>query len=146
MTACLHSEAQNIFILQARLSSARSSTVTHCSAIRHSCRCLARGSRARITRALRLTIPADRATPTSTIATAMREGNETTHYSVVDASGNAVATTTTVNSLYGSGVFITGAGFFMNNEMDDFASQPGLANQFGLVQGRATRLRRGSGC
>ncbi|MBA3404263.1 MAG: gamma-glutamyltransferase [Gemmatimonadaceae bacterium] len=94
-------------------------------------------------RTLRLTIPADRATPTSAIATTMREGTETTHYSVVDASGNAVATTTTVNSLYGSGVFITGAGFFMNNEMDDFASQPGLANQFGLVQGESNAIAPG---
>ncbi|MEO5579400.1 MAG: gamma-glutamyltransferase [Gemmatimonadaceae bacterium] len=91
-------------------------------------------------RSLRLTIKEDRATPTVTIANPLREGNETTHYSVVDAFGNAVATTTTVNSLYGSGVFIRGAGFFMNNEMDDFASQPGVANQFGLVQGESNAI------
>ncbi|HVF38574.1 MAG TPA: gamma-glutamyltransferase, partial [Gemmatimonadaceae bacterium] len=57
-----------------------------------------------------------------------------------DAKGNAVATTTTLNSLYGSGVFIRGAGFFMNNEMDDFTSLPGFPNQFGLVQGESNAI------
>lgn len=94
-------------------------------------------------RTLRLTIPAGRATPTASIAAPLREGNQTTHYSVVDAMGNAVATTTTINSLYGSGVFIRGAGFFMNNEMDDFASQSGQANQFGLVQGEINAIAPG---
>ena len=69
-----------------------------------------------------------------------REGTETTHYSVVDVQGNAVSTTTTLNGLYGSGVFVEGAGFFMNNTMDDFASQPGQPNMFGLVQGEANAI------
>ena len=95
--------------------------------------------------ALRLhqTISLDRATPTASITAPPREGSETTHYSVVDEAGNAVATTTTINSLYGSGVLIRGAGFFMNNEMDDFTSRPGVANQFGLVQGEANAIAPG---
>jgi gamma-glutamyltranspeptidase / glutathione hydrolase len=71
------------------------------------------------------------------------EGMETTHYSVVDAKGNAVATTTTLNGGYGSGVWVRGGGFFMNNEMDDFAAQPGTPNMFGLVQGEANSIRPG---
>jgi len=74
---------------------------------------------------------------------ASREENNTTHYSVVDAGGNAVATTTTLNGGYGSGVWIRGAGFFMNNEMDDFAAQPGTPNMFGLVQGEANAVQPG---
>lgn len=92
---------------------------------------------------LRKTIDLTRATPTRAIAMPSREGTETTHYSVVDASGNAVSTTTTLNSLFGSGVFVEGAGFFLNNTMDDFASQPGTANQFGLVQGEANGIAPG---
>lgn len=84
---------------------------------------------------LRRTIDRNRATPTLPAAQGVTESTETTHYSVVDADGNAVATTTTINGLYGSGVFIPGAGFFMNNEMDDFTSRPGIPNMFGLVQG-----------
>ena len=71
------------------------------------------------------------------------EGTHTTHYSVVDDRGNAVATTTTLNGGYGSGVWVRGAGFFMNNEMDDFAAQPGTANMFGLVQGEANAREPG---
>ena len=71
------------------------------------------------------------------------EGSHTTHYSVVDDRGNAVATTTTLNGGYGSGVWVRGAGFFMNNEMDDFAAQPGTANMFGLVQGEANAIEPG---
>ncbi|MEO5817449.1 MAG: gamma-glutamyltransferase [Gemmatimonadaceae bacterium] len=92
---------------------------------------------------LRATIGNMRATPTNTISTAMREGMETTHYSVVDEKGNAVATTTTLNNLYGSGVYLTSAGFFLNDEMDDFAAQPGTANMFGLVQGEANAIQPG---
>ena len=97
-------------------------------------------------RAVAATIAADRATPTAVIESklrALREGNETTHYSVVDSSGNAVATTTTLNGLFGSGVWVRGAGFFLNNEMDDFAAQPGTPNQFGLVQGEANAVQPG---
>jgi gamma-glutamyltranspeptidase/glutathione hydrolase len=71
------------------------------------------------------------------------EGTQTTHYSVVDNFGNAVATTTTLNGGFGSGVWIRGGGFFMNNEMDDFAAQPGTPNMFGLVQGEANAIRPG---
>ena len=71
------------------------------------------------------------------------EPEHTTHYSVVDAAGNAVATTTTINGGYGSAVWVPGGGFFMNNEMDDFAAQPGTANMFGLVQGEANAVQPG---
>ena len=69
------------------------------------------------------------------------EPEHTTHYSVVDAKGNAVATTTTINGGYGSAVWVRGGGFFMNNEMDDFAAQPGSPNMFGLVQGEANAVQ-----
>lgn len=92
---------------------------------------------------LRRTIDPARATPTAQLRLQAREGTETTHYSVVDAAGNAASTTTTLNSLYGSGVFIQGGGFFMNNTMDDFTSQPGTANQFGLVQGAVNAIAPG---
>jgi gamma-glutamyltranspeptidase/glutathione hydrolase len=71
------------------------------------------------------------------------EPEHTTHYSVVDAFGNAVATTTTLNGSYGSGVWVRGGGFFMNNEMDDFAAAPGQANMYGLVQGEANAIKPG---
>jgi gamma-glutamyltranspeptidase/glutathione hydrolase len=58
----------------------------------------------------------------------------------VDAHGNAVSTTTTINSLFGSGVYIAEAGFFLNNEMDDFTTQLGNPNQFGLVQGEPNAI------
>ena len=92
---------------------------------------------------LRATIGKDRATPTPAVAKEMPEGNETTHFSVADAHGNAVATTTTLNALYGSGVYIRDAGFFMNDEMDDFAAAPGKPNMFGLVQGEANAIQPG---
>ncbi|MDA0329752.1 MAG: gamma-glutamyltransferase [Gemmatimonadetes bacterium] len=63
------------------------------------------------------------------------ESQNTTHFSIVDAEGNAVAVTTTINSWYGSKVTVEGAGFVLNNEMDDFTSKPGTPNQYGLVQG-----------
>ena len=91
---------------------------------------------------LRATIGATRATPTSSL-TAMKEGTQTTHISVADARGNAVAVTTTLNELYGSGVYMTSAGFFLNDEMDDFTSQPGVPNMFGLVQGEANAIQPG---
>jgi gamma-glutamyltranspeptidase/glutathione hydrolase len=92
---------------------------------------------------LRATIGNDRATPTPSVAKGMREGMQTTHFSVADAKGNAVATTTTLNALYGSGVYIRDAGFFMNDEMDDFAAAPGKPNMFGLVQGEANAIQPG---
>jgi gamma-glutamyltranspeptidase/glutathione hydrolase len=69
------------------------------------------------------------------------EGEHTTHYSIVDGQGNAVAVTTTINSLYGNLVTVAGAGFLLNNEMDDFATRPGMPNQFGLVQGEANAIQ-----
>jgi gamma-glutamyltranspeptidase/glutathione hydrolase len=71
------------------------------------------------------------------------ESTETTHYSVVDADGLAVSTTTTLNGGYGSMVVVEGAGFFLNNEMDDFAAKPGTPNMFGLVQGEANAVGPG---
>jgi gamma-glutamyltranspeptidase/glutathione hydrolase len=91
---------------------------------------------------LRGTIGATRATPTASL-TAMKEGTQTTHVSVADARGNAVAMTTTLNELYGSGVYLTSAGFFLNDEMDDFTSQPGVPNMYGLIQGEANAIQPG---
>lgn len=71
------------------------------------------------------------------------ESMETTHFSVVDRDGNAVAMTYTLNGSYGSGVTVPGAGFLLNNEMDDFATRPGQANMFGLVQGEANKVEPG---
>ena len=71
------------------------------------------------------------------------ESTETTHYSVVDADGLAVSTTTTLNGGYGSLEVVGGAGFFLNNEMDDFTSAPGVPNMFGLVQGEANAIEPG---
>jgi len=88
-----------------------------------------------------------RATPSGDIGPGLgaadREGNETTHFSVVDHQGNAVAVTTTINFLFGSGVTIAGAGFVLNDEMDDFAAKPGEPNAFGLVQGEANAIEPG---
>lgn len=90
----------------------------------------------------------DHATPADAVkpglgkfsAKAPRESNETTHFSVVDGDGNAVANTYTLNGAYGSGVTIPGTGILMNNEMDDFTSQLGTANMFGLIQGEANAI------
>lgn len=86
-----------------------------------------------------------RATPAAAIGPGLPvpEGEHTTHYSIVDAQGNAVAVTTTINSLYGNLVVVEGAGFLLNNEMDDFATAPGMPNQFGLVQGVANAIAPG---
>lgn len=69
-----------------------------------------------------------------------REKMETTHFSVVDAAGNAVSNTYTLNGAYGSGVTIPGTGILMNNEMDDFTSQVGTPNAYGLIQGEANAI------
>ena len=71
------------------------------------------------------------------------ESLETTHYNVVDAEGNAVAVTYTLNGGFGSGVTVPGAGFLLNNEMDDFSAKPGTPNMFGLVQGEANAIEPG---
>ena len=89
------------------------------------------------------TIDPARATPTPAVTQQMAEGQHTTHYSVVDGDGSAVATTTTLNNSWGSGVYLTSVGFMMNDEMDDFAVQPGKPNMFGLVQGEANAIQPG---
>ena len=68
------------------------------------------------------------------------EGANTTHFSVVDAEGNAVSNTYTLNSGYGSGLLVDGAGFLLNDEMDDFTSKPGTPNMFGLIQSEANAI------
>jgi len=92
-------------------------------------------------------IAPDRATPTRTLenlsSPPAREPEHTTHYSVVDSLGNAVAITTTLNNSWGSGVWVRGAGFMLNDEMDDFAAQPGKPNMFGLVQGEQNAIQPG---
>ena len=76
-------------------------------------------------------------------AVAPHEGSNTTHYSVVDADGNAVAVTTTLNDSFGSRVTADGLGFLMNDEMDDFSSKPGVPNLYGLIQGPANAIGPG---
>lgn len=71
------------------------------------------------------------------------ESTETTHFSIVDEDGNAVAVTTTLNGNFGSKVAVGGAGFFLNNEMDDFTAKPGEPNMFGLIQGKANAIEPG---
>jgi gamma-glutamyltranspeptidase/glutathione hydrolase len=84
-----------------------------------------------------------KATPTGAVVAASREGTQTTHYAVVDKDGNAVSTTTTINDLYGSGVYLPNVGIFMNDEMDDFAARPGQPNVYGLVQGEQNAVAPG---
>ncbi|MEP2024425.1 MAG: gamma-glutamyltransferase [Reichenbachiella sp.] len=82
------------------------------------------------------TITPQKATPSSEVKDGqvdIIESMETTHYSILDSEGNAVAITTTLNSYFGSKVVVNGGGFFLNNEMDDFSAQAGVANQFGLI-------------
>ena len=91
---------------------------------------------------LRADIDPRRATP-SPPARGGRSGTETTHYSIVDADGNAVSCTTTLNNDFGSAVTVAGAGFLLNDEMDDFTTAPGRPNLFGLVQGEANAIAPG---
>lgn len=72
-----------------------------------------------------------------------KESTETTHISIIDKDGNAAAVTTTLNGLYGSKVVVSGAGFFLNNEMDDFSVKPGVPNMFGAVGGEANKIEPG---
>lgn len=89
----------------------------------------------------------DSATLSTTIAAGdfkvLVESFETTHTSVVDAAGNAVSVTTTLNLNFGSKVVVSGAGFFLNDEMDDFSAKPGTPNYFGLVGGEANAIQPG---
>lgn len=91
---------------------------------------------------LRATI-GPRASVTPAFDPRLDRGTSTTHYSVVDAMGNAVSCTTTLNNSYGAAVTVTGAGFLLNDEMDDFATAPGRPNLYGLVQGEANAIQPG---
>jgi gamma-glutamyltranspeptidase / glutathione hydrolase len=92
----------------------------------------------------RSSISLSAATPSSSIAGyGMHEGHNTTNYSVVDAQGNAVDVTYTLNNGFGSGFVATGTGVLLNDEMDDFTSKPGTPNMFGLVQGAANAIAPG---
>src|SRR5690606_1157956 len=71
------------------------------------------------------------------------ESEETTHFSIVDKDGNAVSITTTINASYGSHVFVDGAGFLLNDEMDDFSAKPGSPNLYGLLGGEANAIQPG---
>jgi gamma-glutamyltranspeptidase/glutathione hydrolase len=100
--------------------------------------------------AIRARILPHRATPSSALGdgaavdtAAADEKATTTHYSVVDAKGNAVSVTYTINDDFGAKVIAGDTGFFLNDEMDDFAAKPGAANLFGLVQGRANSIAPG---
>jgi gamma-glutamyltranspeptidase/glutathione hydrolase len=89
------------------------------------------------------TIDPQRATPSETLRPGTPpayESDQTTHFSVVDAKGNAVSMTYTINDSYGSGVTVPGLGFLLNDEMDDFTSKPGVPNLYGLIQGEANAI------
>jgi len=94
----------------------------------------------------RASIDPTRATPSTDVRAGQPSGTEkleTTHYSVVDKDGNAVAVTYTLNGGYGNGITVPGLGVLLNNEMDDFTSKPGTPNMFGLVQGEANAIAPG---
>ena len=96
---------------------------------------------------LRAAIDPTRARPAEAIAAGNplpHESSETTHFSVVDAEGNAVANTTTLNFSYGIGLVAEGTGVLLNNEMDDFAAKPGARNAYGLVGGAANAVAPGA--
>lgn len=87
-----------------------------------------------------------KATPSDSVTSgnpAIYESEETTHYSIVDQYGNAVAGTTTLNNSYGSAIVVKGAGFILNDQMDDFSSKPGTPNLYGLVGGKANAIAPG---
>jgi gamma-glutamyltranspeptidase / glutathione hydrolase len=91
-------------------------------------------------------ISADRRTPSAEIRSGEAEGNErhqTTHFCVVDRDGNVASVTYTLNELFGSKVVVDGAGFFLNDEMDDFSVAPGVSNIFGLTGGEANAIHPG---
>ncbi len=92
---------------------------------------------------IRKGIDMDKATPSATIAPGkpqLFESSETTHFSIVDTFGNAVSNTYTINFSYGSGIVVEGAGFLLNNEMDDFSAKPGVPNAYGLIGGEANKI------
>ncbi|WP_419495105.1 gamma-glutamyltransferase [Chryseobacterium bernardetii] len=86
----------------------------------------------------------NKATPSSEVGKIIeqpKESTQTTHISVLDKDGNAASVTTTLNGYYGSKVLVSGAGFFLNNEMDDFSIKPGVPNMFGAVGGEANSIQ-----
>jgi gamma-glutamyltranspeptidase/glutathione hydrolase len=83
----------------------------------------------------------DKISVTQWVKPGLKESEETTHFSVMDKWGNAVSNTTTINLGYGSSVVVEGAGFLLNDEMDDFSSKPGVANVFGAVGGQANEIQ-----
>ena len=86
----------------------------------------------------------ERATPSSEVShgdIVINESDQTTHYSIIDKLGNSVSVTTTLNTNYGSKVFVEEGGFFLNNEMDDFSSKPGYPNTFGLIGSEANSIQ-----
>ncbi|MFC0515813.1 gamma-glutamyltransferase [Mucilaginibacter angelicae] len=88
----------------------------------------------------------DAATPSTSIQPGSfigHESDQTTHYSIVDRDGNAVSITTTLNDTFGARIFVNGAGFLLNNEMDDFSSKPGVPNMYGLIGGKANSIQPG---
>ncbi|MBS0395791.1 MAG: gamma-glutamyltransferase, partial [Proteobacteria bacterium] len=89
------------------------------------------------------TISVDRPTATEAVVGGLNEHHDTTHFSVVDAAGNAVSNTFTLNDDFGNGVVVRGAGFLLNNEMDDFSTKPGTANIYGVVGGEANAIAPG---
>lgn len=92
---------------------------------------------------IRGAIDSEKATDSSTIAPGKvlpYESDETTHFSIVDKYGNAVSNTYTINFSYGSGIVVEGAGFLLNNEMDDFSAKPGVPNAYGLLGGEANKI------
>jgi gamma-glutamyltranspeptidase/glutathione hydrolase len=92
------------------------------------------------------TFDPEHATPSSALAPAAvppKESTQTTHFSIVDAAGNAIAVTYTLNGLWGNGVTVKGAGFLLNNEMDDFTSKVGVRNGYGLLQGQSNAIAPG---
>lgn len=101
----------------------------------------------------RSTIAANRATPSDLVAPGLPkalaahvtwwESSETTHYNVVDAQGNAVAVTYTLNNSWGNGITAPGLGFLLNDEMDDFSAKPGAANMFGMIGSEANAIEPG---
>lgn len=95
--------------------------------------------------AIRARIEPDRATPSKEVQPGAmpHERPETTHYSIADAAGNAVAVTYTLNGLFGAGVIAPGTGYLLNNEMDDFTLKAGVPNLYGLVQGEANAIAPG---
>jgi gamma-glutamyltranspeptidase/glutathione hydrolase len=80
-------------------------------------------------------------TTTETIKPGLKESEQTTHFSIIDKMGNAVANTTTINLGFGSGVVVDGAGFILNDEMDDFSAKPGVMNVFGAIGGKANEIQ-----